>query len=58
MNTKNKFLELKNELQKNATFEQYEKLSEIYSLFLDYGTEKFTEGLNKGSEIVKRAYKL
>lgn len=58
MNTRDKFLELKNELQKNSTFDQYEKLSEMYSLFLDYGNEKFTEALNKGSEIVKKAYNL
>ena len=58
MKTKTRFLELKHELQKKSTIEQFEKLSEMYSLFLDYGTEKFTEGLNKGNEITKKAYKL
>lgn len=58
MDTKDKFLELKHELQKNSTIEQFEKLSEMYSLFLDYGTERFTQGLNKGNEITKKAYNL
>lgn len=58
MSTKSKFLELKHELQKKSTIEQFEKLSEMYSLFLDYGVDKFTEGLNKGNEITKKAYKL
>ena len=58
MNTQQKFLELKNELQKNATSEQHITLSQMYSVFLDFGTEKFTEGLHKGSEIVKNAYNL
>lgn len=58
MDTKEKFLELKRELQKNSNPEQFQMLSDIYVIFLDYGAKKYTDGLHKGTKITKEAYKI
>ena len=56
------FTELKRKMQDNAlnndNLNLFSELSELTTFFLNYGNEKYNEGLDKGVEIVKTSYNL
>ena len=58
----NQFKELKSKIQtealNNNDLSLFTQLSQISDLFLDYGCEKYKEGLDSGIKIVKESYKL
>jgi len=52
MDTTDKFLQIKNELQNDSKdLETFNKFSELTSLFFQIRHEKFTEGLHVAKEI-------
>ena len=55
MDSTEKFLELKNELQSNSNdSETFTKFTELTSLFFEVRHERFVHGLNVATEIYRR----
>ena len=55
MDTTDKFLELKNELQRNSKdLKTFNKFTELTELFFEVRQERFAEGLNVAAEIYNK----